>query len=370
MALMAHIDNRTPFAAEKFVLPDTQGQEVMLVVLKCSFEAGASGAFEIAQDQSPVISADVYAGEPGVSSVRFEADLALEKPFVDVLVDGSAHAPRGHRVRELDVVVELGDVRKRLLVSGDRHWRRGVLGLTPSAPEPFDVMPLVYERAFGGTLHHEADPARRLCALGNPVGVGYRGAMSAQVSIQTQVPNLEYPDARIESPDDDAPPAALGPVGRGWVPRIGLAGRFDRTWLEEQWPLMPPDFDARHHQASALDQQSATICGGERGRVTNMSTQGEWTFRLPRLRVPLRYYFDDRESTGQLRLDTVLIQPHLRRLTLTARAALRTVRGKGLLREVVLGHMSQGWLRAHTRRKVYVAGPTDGVLAGERLFEL
>jgi len=67
------------------------------------------------------------------------------------LLRGFAHPAKAADSR-IDVAFRVGPMTKAVRVFGDRRWRRGVSDLGPSSPEPFDRIPLVYERAFGGRL--------------------------------------------------------------------------------------------------------------------------------------------------------------------------------------------------------------------------
>jgi hypothetical protein len=344
MSFNAEIDNRTPFAADLLVQHDTDGQEAVLVVLSASFIAkeGVS-ALEPAPDQRPVRWADEPWGKPELSSNRYESDIAMVKPRVDVLACGHAWAPKNRPATQVPIEMCVGDVKKRLVVTGDRTWTMG----EPSLPLPFLTMPIVYERAFGGTT-----PDGK-CDVRNPVGIAWKRARSADPAVKSDVPNIEYPGSPSLG-SGNAEPAGLGPIGRGWQPRLRYAGTFDAKWLNEQWPLMPKDFDPHYNQCAPLDQQSGAIVGGEEGYVVNMTPNGLWRFRVPRLDVPVNLIYDDRQAKLRLRMDTIMLEPDEYRITLTARTVLRTVRGCGLLRSIVLGHVKAGWLRARARRVVYV----------------
>jgi len=65
--------------------------------------------------------------------------------------------------------------------------------------------------------------------------------------------------------------------------------------------------------------------------------------------------FDGRVEDLPLRLDTVMIETETRRVVMTCRAAVRTRRNRGALREIALGHVSAGWLRARRTGKRHVA---------------
>lgn len=343
MSFLAAIDNRTPFDAQSFVLPDPQGQETTLIVLSASFCAPRGGELELDEQQRRVRLEDEPWGTPGASSPRYENDLALHKPFVDVLVNGSAYAPEGRPARWVAVEVMVGDVRKSLVVHGERVWALW----EPTRGKPFETMPIVYERAFGGPNERgQIDPR-------NPVGVGLGGVGSSLTAIADRVPNVEYADAPVSRFGANRP-AAYGSIDRGWAPRIGFAGTYDQAWLESRWPLLPEDFDARHYQAAPLDQQSCTIRGGEPAHIVHMTPGGVWRFRLPTIDVPVHLLHDDRQERTVLRIDTVLIEPDEHRVTLTARVAVKTARTRGALREVVLGHVRPGWLRARAARKRYI----------------
>jgi hypothetical protein len=359
MAVNTIIDNHTPFSAGTFTVVDKEAQEVFILVVRATFDI-KENSIAIAEEQSPIKEADEHTGTSPESSVLNEADVCAEKPYVDVLVNGAAYAPGGKPAREVSVEIEVGDVRKRLLVSGDRYWRRTAFGVSPSGPEPFTRMPIVYERAFGGTDRRDPDPASHACDMRNPLGVGFKGARSLDPSVSTHVPNVEYPDDRISSPGDLPRPASFGVVGRGWTPRIQLAGTYDEKWLKEHWPLPPLDFDPRYNQCAPLDQQSKEIRGGEAVRLLNLTHEGLLTFSLPTLNVPVRCYFDKARPAGFLRFDTVVIEPDVARFTLVARMQMKTIRNSEVLREIVIGHMSSGWIRARDQRKQYLDHARNG----------
>ena len=99
---MWQVDNRTPFAAERGWVRDRDGAEVWLVAVKCTFDIRPDGTTEVSQDQPPVLRIPEHHGEPGKSSIKYEADLVLTKKTTDVLVVGHAHARGDRPVTELE----------------------------------------------------------------------------------------------------------------------------------------------------------------------------------------------------------------------------------------------------------------------------
>src|SRR6202035_2526225 len=156
--------------------------------------------------------------------------------------------------------------------------KRTLLG-SPSEPEPFVTMPIVYERAYGGYDRSDANPAKHKIYSQNPVGLAFRDSPAVDRFIRTEFPNIEYPTGPVMP--STGIPAGFGVVGRGWSPRLQLAGTFDAKWLQDQWPLLPQDFQPGHYQAAPLDQQSRHIQGGEDVILRNLTPQGDWRIKLP-----------------------------------------------------------------------------------------
>ncbi len=345
MGAAVWLENRTPFAAATHMQPNADGQEILVVMLSASFEiAPDREGLCPAEEQLPVAFGDVPLGDPALSSTRYEADIAPVKPAAEVILNGTAHAPNDGAVREMLVGLRVGALRKVLNVVGDRIYDSGGY----SAPTPFRTMPIVYERAYGGTL-----PDGRLDRR-NPVGVGYHHARSADPAVRTQAPNVTYPDEPYLSPSDRPKPAGFSPLGRGWLPRLPLAGTYDQAWIDAQWPLPPPDFDPRYNLCAPADQQLPRLAGGEAVSVIGMTTSGRWDFRLPRIVAPVRLLYDDRMEETRFQPDTVIIEPDLGRVTLKARLSFVTRRNAPALREIVFGHLSPVWLSARRKGKPYL----------------
>src|SRR5689334_15476473 len=91
MSFTVTLDNRTPFASEVFLLPDGHGQELNLLVLKASFVVSPDGLARLADEQRGIGLIDEWHGEPGVSVLIRDHDLAPHKPMVDVIGHGQAY---------------------------------------------------------------------------------------------------------------------------------------------------------------------------------------------------------------------------------------------------------------------------------------
>lgn len=315
---MWQLDNRTPFAAERGWVRDRDGAEVWLVAVKATFDILSDGKTEIAKEQPPVLRLPEHHGEPGQSSVKYDADLPLTKRTTDVIVIGHAYAPAGRPATELDVGVRVGPVQKVLRVFGDRTW--GALGA--SAPRPFDKMPLIYERAFGGVDPKSKTPEKDW-DWRNPVGTGF--VASASNADGLPLPNIEDPKALIGSRRDRPAPAGFGVIASHWQPRVGFAGTYDDHWMKTRQPLLAEDLDDRWFQSAPADQQAPQFLrGGEPVALLRLTLGGELRFALPKLYLGFetRFYDGSREVHKDRKLHTVILEPDFPRVSLVWHTAL------------------------------------------------
>ncbi|MDQ6683893.1 MAG: DUF2169 domain-containing protein [Pseudomonadota bacterium] len=314
--------NRTPYAAEGGWVQDKDGHQIWLVAVKASFDLPPGRAPRLAREQRPVLRMSEPRGEEGASSCRYESDLLGVKPGTDLLVEGSAWARQGQLARHVDVAMRVGPVQKQLRVFGDRSWRRSPIGtLQSTPPEPFEALPIVFERAYGGWDRAASDPAQHRLEMRNPVGVGF--FTDAAHAVGKALPNIEDPRHLIASWDDRPSPAGFTCVSCDWSPRRELAGSYDDEWQARRAPLWAEDFDRRYYQCAPPDQQiPGHLRGGETVELHNLCAQGSMEFSLPTVDLIFESRFGDDRVEHEARLATVIIEPDLRRLTMTWQTSL------------------------------------------------
>lgn len=276
---MLQVKNDTPFAAQISVLPDLAGIDTVYVVVKATFELGL-GRPRVAEQQIPMVPADVHWGEPSRSSIRYAGETHLQKPATDIVMVGDGFAPGGRPVPYFGVSLMVGRLRKLVQVYGDRVWTEGVLGLQASSPVPTARVPLTYERAFGG--RHDLDDGRFVAETRNPIGTGFRGKRRDREMHGIRLPNLEDPRHPIKSASDRPPPACFGHVAPSWQPRSSFAGTYDEAWQVKRAPYFPEDLDPRFFQTAPPDQvYVGHLGGGEPVQIANASPRGFEQFALP-----------------------------------------------------------------------------------------
>ncbi|MFM9924877.1 DUF2169 domain-containing protein [Variovorax sp. H27-G14] len=248
--------NLTPFDALCFRAATPSDREYRVVAMKVGYRLlqgprGTCVAEVNDDDPVPLALADAYWGEEGASSPREESDLAPFKPRCDVIVNATAHAPRGVPSPEWEVRVKVTAGRqwvqppeppkplhpgarltpqqqaawnherqsasalaapravldKRLRVSGPslfylrngREWAR-------TASEPMLSLDMRWEHAFGGrTLlrkpgasEHEPPLLNEVC-FSNPLGQGWLERRAIEQARHAGLPDIErMPAPRIE----------------------------------------------------------------------------------------------------------------------------------------------------------------------------
>lgn len=137
---------------------------------------------------------------------------------VSVSVSGAAIGPvRAPFLRPISLCV--GAEVRRVIVFGNRRWMQSVGGdLVISEPEPFESIPLVFARAFGGGYEIPPGlfpgtelpfPGLRVTYPLNPSGIGFYGTRES--AVDGALPNVELPTELICSWDDRPEPAGFAP---------------------------------------------------------------------------------------------------------------------------------------------------------------
>ena len=303
------VENSTPFAYEPVFVANEGGRPLLVAVVKGTWDIGPQG-LALAEQQDPPALAGVPTSEEeeGESSWRYEPEGSLLKPATDVVLVGSAVAPRP-RTTDMMVGFQIGALRKSVRVLGDRIFFQSLGTIGMSDPRPFERIPLTWERAYGGWDRSHPDEKKHTCEFRNPVGVGYRGSGS-RFEEGLRCPNLEDPARPFKGWGDRPPPAGFGFISPSWEPRRQLGGTYDEKWQKERAPLLPRDFTRRFLSAASPGLVApGYLRGDEPVAAIGVRTGGNLSFQLPGAPPPsvkvVRHGTGD--VTVETRLDTVIV---------------------------------------------------------------
>jgi len=329
------LDNRTPYKAESSWGRDKDGVHEWIVAVKGTFDIKSDGSLKLADEQlDPLLMAE-YNGDPGVSSLRYDADLVALKPTTDVVLNSTAYAPKGRPSTDFLVSARIGPIHKVIRVIGNRTWKQGLFGSKPSAAEPITELPIIYECAYGGYDQTDPDPKNQSLDTRNPVGCGV--AAKSYHRIDQPAPNFEYPDGNLEK----AGPAGFGALDSFWSPRRELTGTYDKAWEESRRPLLPEDWDPRSLLCSPVDQRPDTyLRGGEFVELTNLTPAGLLRFALPKAYLTFSTHFGRRIEEHSSRLSTVIIEPDHPRVIMVWLSSLLCRKDGDYLEETIVREVS------------------------------
>ena len=332
------------------------GREFLVVAVKGTFAIPIHGEeAQLSDEQVPLVEADVSTGEPGFSATLYESDFALRKPRCDVLLNGSAYAPNGKPATKVSGFTQSGATFQILSCRrGPVLGRRGILSISASRPKPFTVMPISYDKAFGGSDNTHEKPANHKAHMLNPIGVGFHSNLKKELIHGKPLPNTEEPNQPVKEPTGKYRPMAFGAIGRGWEPRYKLAGTYDQNWIDNVFPFLPSDFNDGYYQAAPFDQQIDYLRGGEEVVFQNLTPDGYSRFQIPHVQVPVVFFLkkgETQKSNGVA--DTLVLEPNEGRFTITWRASIPLKKNMFEVAQVLVGEMSRGWWRARESGKTY-----------------
>jgi len=331
---MLQLKNNTPFAANLALFPNKDGVDSLYILASATFNIGRK--WTLADEQIPPRAEDVYWGEdPETSSLKYASDFHIGKPASDIIMLGNARAPEGRKVLQQDVTLNVGHVNKTVRVFGDREWQAGSIG----TPQPFESIPLIYERAFGG-LHRDEDEILS-AELRNLVGCGYLGKQKARALDGLSVPNLEDPRQLLQQAGDIVQPAGFGGISPNWQPRVSYAGTYDENWQTSRAPYLPEDFDHKFFNLAHPDLiYPGYLQGGEAVQISGVHPKGNIQFTLPVIGLSAKVHIGNRIETPVFNLETFLIEADELKISLSWKAAMGCDKSALKIKEVIL-YLSQ-----------------------------
>lgn len=236
---------------------------------------------------------------------HLQADELVGRSGTDVIVlgDAVAEAP----VEQLTVRVEAGPYGHEVAVYGDRLWEPGAGGLKPSAPEPFDRMPLSCDRAYGGQVETELGTEAYQI---NPRGKGFY--TDEQQARGGPLPNLEDPQNPIQRWSDRPAPAGVGP-------------RPDRMMHMERFLEQPREGRARFRPTRGFHDLAFPGLCGQRLEATDtislhgIGRPGRLSVRLPQAPLEMEVQLGQRRYLRAMNPEEVLLDCRTMLLDLTYR---------------------------------------------------
>jgi hypothetical protein len=296
-------DNQTPFAAIGFEQRHRDGAAMAVIAVRGGFFLTYERRLHRASHQRIVL-ADEYAGDPHRTPLLVVTDVIPWKPFADVTVLGTAHAPEGRPTPSWTAAVRVGDCAHTLRVHGARAWEPAgsADGFRPGAAKDDILTPIDYRLAAGGALlGADGEVEAR-----NPIGPGVLDRRHTPADARPPMPRIDSEAEPVDAPFARPEPQGFGPVPPWWSWRQKYAGTYDEAWIRDRHPALPLDFDYRFYQVAHPRLILPRYLVGDEGvRIDGLSRRSaSVAFRLPRLVPYARFrWADGREVKALLQCD-------------------------------------------------------------------
>lgn len=346
------VDSVLAGRGSRIVLPGQapDGAPILSVLLKRTFDIVPGRACTLAEEDRPLLPGDKFWDDPATTSVRYESDFIPFKLETDVVLDAVAYAPGGAPSHGFPVTLQLNQVRKTIVVIGDRVARFAGNGAPWfSDPTPFTSMALRYERAYGGTDVY-SDPRCPYPYPRNPLGRGFVLRNTPRSVDNLTLPNLEDPAALLAPASlcledyrawENRPmPVGFGWFPKTWVPRALLAGimpgdRATEQQLRKAYAelLSGPerdaylkhgirDMDFRFFNGASAAFTFPYLAGGEWIGAENVTREGRSAFQLPQEKPRIGLDIGEGVREPEVVLHTVQIRMEDRQVDLVWRGAV------------------------------------------------
>lgn len=315
------------------------GTSIISVLVKRSYKIMENQQVARCDSDAPFRNIDVYFddGNPTETTVQYESELAPLKALTDVVIIGNAHAPNGNACQQMSVSASVGQHTKHLQITGDRKCifqqnREPIF----SDPVPFTIMPLRYERAYGGK-DELSNPQIPFRYPRNDLGVGLALENKLDVIEGLRLPNIESPSDLLTPSrvvlgtpkrwHEQPLPQGLSCRHRTWFPRCALIGSYPAfldagtVTMEEKMGLLPTNYVALAKQSrlapnlplfangASFDMSFENLPNDAPIKLKGLSRADTLEFRLPgdipQIVLDVGYKIESLDS----RLMTVVIQP-------------------------------------------------------------
>jgi hypothetical protein len=296
--------NYTPFAGIAWETVNCHSQWFATAMARAKFkliegEQTGEWRWHLDPEQGDLFGEDEFYRDDINSSVRYESDYVNFKPAGDLIINASSHAPEG---------------------KARTAWRCGVQVYSPngSCTNQLDLKikgpkgilrrqaitktPIRYEYCAGGILKVEnrgKEDESLIVDHDNPVGRG-RYLYKDEPLREEQI---WYTGKAFQAPP------GFGAIHRSWKSRLDLAGTYDQSWVDEQHPLPPYDFDFRHNQAAhpALIVEGYFQTGMHIRLENLIKDHPDSYFEIPEYHLMTRIHTQHEQRMARMVMDTLLL---------------------------------------------------------------
>lgn len=281
--------NNTPYPALMFRTGLDDDKFAMSVAVRITYDIAEDANAVVSQNQEWKLCRQLWQSEYGA----IESDDVFRRGGVDILVFGSAKAPNNVPVHSMEVSVKHnGKTINKVVVFGDRVWKKSLLGMEISTPKTFTTMPVTLANAYGG----EADWDGIKIPFGNnPAGKGYHYAKEDYLG--KALPNVENPEQLIRKYTDQP-----DPVGVACLPQLCEIHMRNNVLFDKDGQIdkLDPKFFNAAFPTMIVDK----IKNGDSISVTGMSDK-PFLLKVPTQKISMKTTLGEKEILKEMYIEQV-----------------------------------------------------------------
>ncbi|MFC3032147.1 DUF2169 domain-containing protein [Pseudoalteromonas fenneropenaei] len=313
--------NETKWQAADFASWSASGDAQHIVVVKQSYEFDSQGKLCPLSQAPDLQSGDEFNGEGAAQYLTAANELVPYKQGIEIYGNFTAYPPKGQAVRVIETQLQLSDgegktlLNKVLRVTGQRQWRRSLLGPVASEPAYLQPLTMTYDNAFGG----QSSGSKAEFSAENPAGKGYK--LSNRDAIGSPLPQIEYAHSQYRKPSHNALVAGYGPLPLHWAPRVNQLPKINEAKLMlGEFPYSKALADDFYNYAPRDQIVTAPFAPNWQlrlsGFVAELSYQHALTLKLPFEPPELSVHSGLQSIALDMKCDTLVVDTEAQRLSL------------------------------------------------------
>lgn len=302
--------NYTPFPSIVWDSTDANGNEFTTALVRVAYrlkEEKGEYVLTLKSDQGELFGENIYYDNG--EEIRYPSDFVPYKPYVDIILNAKAY-PHNQGSEGLYCTIALVNEtfetiheNTLALLKPGNYKRNKWLGMwkfeESGSLHPF---PLRYSYGYGGEIIQNDSQGNQTILKRldeNPVGKGLL--------------DKNHPNETVETPlfTDTVNPNhsnGFGAIDPSWSPRCEYVGKYDDSWKEDQFPLLPIDFDPMFYHSA----HPKMIFKGNTDEIHHIRFNGihpnKWSFtvKIPDLHPIYREEDITYSKEYPLQIDTLL----------------------------------------------------------------
>jgi len=266
----------------------------MSLMCRITYDVDADGIATISETQDWGLYQDYWQNEYG----PMDKDDVFKRGGIDLLLFGSAKAPKGKSVTESSVSIAINHhVIHQVKIFGDRVWKSFLGSLSISSPKPFTEIPLTMYNAFGGYYNWDGID---IPYPNNPHGKGYYH--EKKEAIGKSLPNIEHYDNPIRKWNSWQDPA--GVTSLSVLPlkaKNNLVLNSDKNKIEK----LNPKFFNSAFPKMIVDKINA----GDVITITGVTGNDPYIFQVPNTVLEVAIVLGDKNIKEKMKIDQIGLIP-------------------------------------------------------------